>query len=258
MLMELGICGPSAQKFSTEYLFIVLGSPSEAKAGQALSFGNIFTFLNCIFVAGARSKSQLYSKAGQVCIWRWISSLIYAWFFPSSSVSSPVPLCSCSDKHDRDFVIRSLPSHGVPAVFCLQLSSRGWGSFAFTMLHTALNCVGKAKYCRPDAAFPLLFISLENNLTPEMELCSAEGSCSSSALCAPSPLAEDYFHCGLIVWDCLFFFILGYFGGLHSSCITKASRIVFIVLINIFKNKSLKQEWQYHLLAWLELTSVVI
>lgn len=148
-----------------------VGSPSEAKVGQALSFGNIFTFLNCIFVAGARSKSQLYSKAGKVCIWRWISSLIYAWFFPSSSVSSSVPLCSCSDKQDRDFVIRSLPSHGVPAVFCLQLSSQGWGSFAFTMLHTALNCVGKAKYCRPDAAFPLLFISLENNLTPGMELC---------------------------------------------------------------------------------------
>lgn len=148
------------------------GSPSEANVGQALSFGNIFTFLNCIFLAGAGSKSQLYSKAGKACIWRCTSSLIYAWFFPSSSVSSPVPLCSCSGRQDRDFVIRSLPSYGVPAAFHRQLSSRGWGSFAFTMLHTALNCVEKAKYCSPDAASPLPFIRLENNLTPGMALCS--------------------------------------------------------------------------------------
>lgn len=93
-------------------------------------------------------------------------------FFPGSSVSYPERLCSCSDRQDRDFVIRSLPSYGVPAAFHRQLSSRGWGSFAFTMLHTALNCVEKAKYCRPDAAFPLPFISLESNFTPGMALCS--------------------------------------------------------------------------------------
>lgn len=100
----------------------------------------------------------------------WVLSLLD--FFPGSSVSYPERLCGCSDRQDRDFVIRSLPSYGVPAAFHRQLSSRGWGSFAFTMLHTALNCVEKAKYCRPDAAFPLPFISLESNFTPGMALCS--------------------------------------------------------------------------------------
>lgn len=166
------VSGPSAPKFSAEYVFVWLAPHRKPKLDKAWMLGISRPCWTTSFAAGARSRSQLYSKAREVCIWRWISSLISAWFFPDSSVNYPVLLCRCSDRQDRDFVIRSLPSYGVPAAFHRQLSSRGWGSFAFTMLHTALNCVEKAKYCRPDAAFPLPFISLESNFTPGMALCS--------------------------------------------------------------------------------------
>lgn len=172
ILMQLGVCGPLALKFSAEYLFIWLAPHQKPKLEKSWTLRiSRLCWTTSFWWAGAKSKNQLYSKAWEVLHLEMDFKSYLCFIFPDSSVSYPVLLCSCSDRQDRDFVIRSLPSYGVPAVFHRQLSFRGWGSFAFTMLHTALNCVEKAKYCRPDAAFPLPFISLESNFTPGMALC---------------------------------------------------------------------------------------
>ena len=149
-LVELGVCS-SVLKFPAECLFARLTRHWKLKLDKPWTLGISHPCWTTYFWAGARSKSQLYSKARGLHLEMDFGSHLCL-IFPNSSVSYPVLLCGCSDRQDGDFVIRSLPSYGVPAAFRCQLSSWGSGIFAFTMLHTALNCVEKARCC-----FPLAF-----------------------------------------------------------------------------------------------------